>query len=89
MLLLKNLLFTVVVPGTVTIYAPMFIVRDQAAGSDNMRWVASVTHMTSMATPSLEVYIWASTTFALCDASTPAILAKSPGESRVTIESSV
>jgi protein-S-isoprenylcysteine O-methyltransferase Ste14 len=32
-LLLKNLLFTVVVPGTVAIYAPLFMVRDQAAGS--------------------------------------------------------
>jgi protein-S-isoprenylcysteine O-methyltransferase Ste14 len=32
-LVLKNLLFTVVVPGTVAVYVPLLIVRDQAAAS--------------------------------------------------------
>jgi protein-S-isoprenylcysteine O-methyltransferase Ste14 len=32
-LLLKNLLFTILLPGTVAVYVPLLLVRDRAAGS--------------------------------------------------------
>lgn len=67
MLLLKNLLFTVVAPGTVAIYAPLFIVRGRAAASGRWLIASSVFFLAGVA-----IYSWCVWDFATFGRGTPA-----------------
>lgn len=67
MLLLKNLLFTVVAPGTVAIYAPLFFVRGRAAASGGWLIASSVFFLAGVA-----IYSWCVWDFATFGRGTPA-----------------
>jgi len=66
-LLLKNLLFTVLVPGTVGVYAPLLIVRDHSLGSG----AALVGGVAVLALGGV-VYVWCVWDFATFGRGTPA-----------------
>lgn len=66
-LFLKNLLFTVAVPGTVAIYVPLLIVRDQTAGSGGWLGVSSAFFLAGVA-----IYSWCVWDFATFGRGTPA-----------------
>jgi protein-S-isoprenylcysteine O-methyltransferase Ste14 len=67
MLLLKNILFTLVVPGTVAVYVPLFIVEDRSAVSGIMFAVALVLVATGGV-----IYGWCVWDFAVLGRGTPA-----------------
>ena len=67
LLFLKNLLFTVVVPGTVAIYVPLLIARDESAGSGIRLVVSSALFLVGGA-----VYSWCLWDFAAFGRGTPA-----------------
>ena len=66
-LLLKNLLFTVLVPGTAAIYLPLYIVGDRAAGGMLARAFGCVLLAVGIA-----VYLWCVYDFATFGRGTPA-----------------
>jgi protein-S-isoprenylcysteine O-methyltransferase Ste14 len=66
-LILKNLLFTVVVPGTVAIYVPLLIVRDRSASSGLPLAVSIVLFLVGAA-----IYFWCVWDFAAFGRGTPA-----------------
>ena len=66
-LFLRNLLFTVVVPGTVAVYLPLLIVRDRSAGSGAWLVASSALFVVGAA-----VYFWCVWDFAFAGRGTPA-----------------
>lgn len=66
-LLLKNLLFTVVVPGTVAVYLPLWIAGDRPPASGPFAWVAFVVLSLGGAT-----YAWCVWDFGVFGRGTPA-----------------
>ena len=66
-LLLKNLLFTVVVPGSVAVYVPLWIVRGQLAGSG-----ISVVISSGLFAIGAGIYCWCLWDFATFGRGTPA-----------------
>ena len=66
-LLLKNLLFTVVVPGTVAIYFPLYLVRDHMTGG-------ALSHAIGlpMLAMGIAIYLWCVWDFATFGRGTPA-----------------
>jgi len=66
-LLVKNLLFTVIVPGTVAIYAPLFLVRGLQAGEGISRIVGA-----GMLVVGISTYLWGVWDFATFGRGTPA-----------------
>ena len=67
MLLLKNLLFTVVVPGTVAVYVPLTIVRGHAPAEGLDLLVALL-----VLGPGVGIYVWCAWDFATFGRGTPA-----------------
>lgn len=67
LLFLKNLLFTVFVPGTVAIYVPLLIVRDESSGSGICLAVSSALFLMGGA-----IYSWCLWDFATFGRGTPA-----------------
>jgi protein-S-isoprenylcysteine O-methyltransferase Ste14 len=67
LLLLKNLLFTVVVPGTVAVYVPLLMTRGQRLESAGAPLVAGALLLTGMA-----IYSWCLWDFASFGRGTPA-----------------
>ena len=65
-LLLKNLAFTVLVPGTVAGYAPWLIVRDRSPAAESW-WIASALYLLGGA-----IYLWCVWDFATFGRGTPA-----------------
>lgn len=65
-LFLKNLLFTVVVPGTVAVYLPLLIVRDRSAGSGVWPVASSALFLVGGA-----AYCWCVWDFAVSGRGTP------------------
>jgi protein-S-isoprenylcysteine O-methyltransferase Ste14 len=66
-LLLKNLLFTVVVPGTAAIYLPLYIVGDRVAADGLARAVG-----VAMLGVGVSIYLWCVYDFATFGRGTPA-----------------
>lgn len=66
-LLLKNLLFTLVVPGTVGVYVPLFLARDRAPASGPVYFLALVLLVAGGV-----IYAWCVWDFALFGHGTPA-----------------
>ena len=67
MLLLKNLLFTLIVPGTVGVYVPLLLTRDGVAGSGPVIFVAL-----ALFTVGGAIYTWCVWDFAAFGRGTPA-----------------
>jgi len=67
MLLLKNLLFTVVVPGTIAVYIPLFLARDRRPASRLVFLLALVLLVIGSA-----IYAWCVWDFAAFGRGTPA-----------------
>ncbi|MBI2361052.1 MAG: isoprenylcysteine carboxylmethyltransferase family protein [Deltaproteobacteria bacterium] len=67
MLFFKNLVFTVVVPGTVAIYVPLLIVRDRPAGSG-----VSLVVAVGLFSLGAAIYFWCVWDFAAFGRGTPA-----------------
>lgn len=66
-LLLKNILFTVAVPGTVAVYVPLLLVRDRSAGSGAWAVVSLALVLVGAA-----IYSWCIWDFATFGRGTPA-----------------
>jgi protein-S-isoprenylcysteine O-methyltransferase Ste14 len=66
-LLLKNLLFTVVVPGTVAVYLPLLLLSDREPGSWLWRALALVFYLAGIG-----IYSWCVWDFAVFGRGTPA-----------------
>jgi protein-S-isoprenylcysteine O-methyltransferase Ste14 len=67
MLLLKNLLFTLIVPGTWAVYLPLFLVRERAPASG---WPSAVA--VAMLAIGLGIYSWCVWDFVAVGRGTPA-----------------
>jgi protein-S-isoprenylcysteine O-methyltransferase Ste14 len=67
MILLKNLIFTLVVPGTVGVYVPLLIAREQAPVSGS-RFAIALTLLTAGGA----LYAWCVWNFAVVGRGTPA-----------------
>ncbi len=64
---LKNILFTIVVPGTVAVYLPLFLVQDRSAGSIAVTLLGS-----SLVAAGGAIYLWCVWDFATFGRGTPA-----------------
>lgn len=68
-LLLKNLLFTLLVPGTVAVYVPLLIVKSRTPASGGVLAIALTLLVTGVA-----IYAWCVWDFAVGGRGTPALI---------------